>query len=257
MDLIKKRILFSDLDDGFVKFKINLNQKYDVLGLMTDLNFGEYVITTDTRSYPVENNNSIQSNTLLFGSYSTEELAENFIQGGKIDALTDSKSHMVKSYSANEPYKIGLDIDKSTYKNYNGDTVDGVTRVTNVNGDELTYVVEGNNDSFLGTDEQNDGLLFIDNPIDGFNSNNAEINENMSTKVRYLGNGWNNANSSMSAQIQEEYLIGIINPPEVNNEIFIERGATNILERHLRLSEIETLDHLERYGNGYYNINRD
>lgn len=257
MELIKKKILFSELANGSVNFKVNINQTYDVLGLMSDMVFGEYTIETNSTSFPVDGDEQIQSTSLAFGSYQFSELSEFFKQGGKIEALTDSKSYMVKSYSAQEPYKLNFDIDKETYQDYNGTTINGVNRVTNIDGDELTYAIKGNNDQDIGTDDQNGGLLFTDNPIDGFESNNAVVNELMTTKVRYLGNGWNDANSSLTPQIQEEYLIGIISPPEVNNEIFIERGATNVLERHLRLSEIETLDHLERYGNGYYNINRD
>jgi hypothetical protein len=87
--------------------------------------------------------------------------------------------------------------------------------------------------------------------------NNAEINEKMTTTIQYMGEGWNFENTTISPQIQEEYLIGIISQPEVESDVFIDRGVVSVLDTHLRLSEIESLDHLERYGNGFYNINRD
>jgi hypothetical protein len=53
---------------------------------------------------------------------------------------------------------------------------------------------------------------------------------------------------------KEEYLFGIISPPEVQSDVFIDRGITTIFEKHLKLSEITNLDELARYGKGFYNL---
>jgi hypothetical protein len=55
----------------------------------------------------------------------------------------------------------------------------------------------------------------------------------------------------LSASIKEEYLFGIISPPEVENQVFIDRGVVSIMDMHLRLSEIKDLGQLSRYGNGF------
>ena len=48
--------------------------------------------------------------------------------------------------------------------------------------------------------------------------------------------------------------MGLVFPPKVSNELFIERMSVAVFERHSRLSEIKTLDGLIEYRNGYYNI---
>ena len=48
--------------------------------------------------------------------------------------------------------------------------------------------------------------------------------------------------------------MSISEPPKVEEEIFIERQETSVFERHLRMGEIKTLEQLEEYKNGYYNI---
>ena len=54
--------------------------------------------------------------------------------------------------------------------------------------------------------------------------------------------------------IKEEAKMGLVFPPKVSNELFIERMNVAVFERHSRLSEIKTLDGLTDYRNGYYNI---
>lgn len=54
--------------------------------------------------------------------------------------------------------------------------------------------------------------------------------------------------------IKEEAKMGLVFPPKVSNELFIERMNVAVFEKHSRLSEIKTLDGLVDYRNGYYNI---
>ena len=233
MEIIKKKISLRDIAQRSVNFKLMLQQDIDNLGIMTDMEY-------DT-SNPIRD-------TILSDWYK---------QAGVIKAVTDSKLNRVQSYDSTEPYKKDFDIDKEEYRNYKNEIIDGVDRVTNIDGDEITYVIGGNRDSKLGTEEQVSGFLFIDNPKNGLELNNAIGNENMTTSIQYVGEGWNSTNISLEPQIQEEYLLGIINQPEVKSDVFIDRGSVSVLDKHLRLSEIESLDHLTRYGNGFYNINRD
>ncbi len=76
------------------------------------------------------------------------------------------------------------------------------------------------------------------------------------TIVNYIGQGWNQTNTSLAAITKEEYLFGIVSRPEVENDVFIDRGQTNVMDLHLRLSEITNMEELVRYGNGYYKINK-
>jgi hypothetical protein len=61
---------------------------------------------------------------------------------------------------------------------------------------------------------------------------------------------------SLSALTKEEYLFGIISPPEVQSDVFIDRGITTVMDKHLRMSEIKNLGQLSRYGNGFYNLTK-
>jgi len=245
MEIIKKKILASDLLKGNVHMKIQLNQKIDDLGISSDMPYGSYSLYRKN------------GNELLFGHYTSSDLLKHYSQGGTITYITDSKLQSVKSYDADIPYKKDLDMNVESYLNYKNVTVNGVDRVTKIDGDEITYVTGTEKNAKIGTTGQTTGILYIDNPTDGLQSNNADINENMITKSQFQSEGWNGTNTSLDPEVREEYLFGIINTPEVQSDVFIDRGAVSVLDTHLRLSEIESLDHLVRYGNGYYKINRD
>jgi len=60
--------------------------------------------------------------------------------------------------------------------------------------------------------------------------------------------------SQNTFDIKEEAKMGLVFPPKVTNELFIERQSSGVFERHSRLSEIKTIDGLINYRNGYYNI---
>jgi F0F1-type ATP synthase membrane subunit a len=51
-------------------------------------------------------------------------------------------------------------------------------------------------------------------------------------------------------------LFGIISRPEVESDVFIDRGTISVMDYHLKLSEIKNLGQLTRYGNGFYKINK-
>jgi hypothetical protein len=176
-------------------------------------------------------------------------------QGGMVTGLTDSKLTIVKSYNRDNPYVIDFDVDKNTYVNFTGESIDGVSRVTSLSG-PTGYTIDGNNDSFIGTTAQTSGILYND-----YKERRKIINNDTGDEVfipkttfQYQSEGWNETNTSLSAITKEEMYLGIVSPPEIQNDVFIERGVTTVLEPHLRLSEVESLEHLQLYGNGYYNL---
>lgn len=159
-----------------------------------------------------------------------------------VSGFTDSRAEDVQSYDKNQPYKLGFDMASETYTNYTGGTVSGVSRVTSTNPSAFTYVFDvDKNDANIGTKNQKDGLLFID----GQNSN---------AYMSYIGQGWNETNTSLSALTKEEYLLGIISRPEIESDVFIDRGIVTIYEKHLKMSEITNLAQLSRYGGRYFNL---
>lgn len=173
-----------------------------------------------------------------------------------ITAYTDTRIEDVRSYAALNPYRTGFDVNTETYTNYEGVSINGVDRIKSM-GEPKIYVFDTTNDANLGTDSQVSGFLF--NDFTG-STRNVIIDGQTSvidvTTVRYIGEGFNETNTSLSALTKEEYLFGIISPPEVQNDVFIDRGVTMVMDMHLRLSEIKNLRGLESYGNGYYKLNK-
>ncbi len=55
---------------------------------------------------------------------------------------------------------------------------------------------------------------------------------------------------------RNEHFLGFIDDPQVYSDIFVERGKQGVLEKNLRLGEIDNMDELEIYGNGYFKIRK-
>jgi hypothetical protein len=53
---------------------------------------------------------------------------------------------------------------------------------------------------------------------------------------------------------KNEYLMNVIFDPEVQSDLFIERGKNSALERVERLGEIDSVGDLENYGYGFFNF---
>ena len=185
-----------------------------------------------------------------------KELDDYWAYGSKVSGFTDSKKTDVRSYDKTQKYITGFDVNKDTYTNYVGATINGRTRITQQITSATTYVFDANNDVNIGTENQTTGIRYIDytgqtrGVVDEFG-----IGRSLPlTTMDYIGEGWNETNTSLSALTKEEYLFGITQPPEVYSDVFIDRGDTTVFEKHLRLSEVESLEHLERYNNGFYRL---
>ncbi len=275
MELIKRKILLESSTDrnynsptyGTVtatSFYINvmITQNADDMGMFTDINFlpnyiGNYTPVDYT---PLIQKLSASGITFPFMSGVTPSVALTGVSmtarvtgmsvsdyynytNKVVTGQTESRVEDVRAYSSLQPYSLNFDTNTETYINYTGGTVNGVDRVTSL-GNPFVYVFGADiNDTNIGTINQKNGLLYRD--ITGTTNN---------TTISYVGEGWNQTNTSLSALTKEEYLFGIISKPEVKSDVFIDRGITTIFEKHLKLSEISNLGELMRYGKGYYNI---
>ena len=179
---------------------------------------------------------------------------------GHITGHTNDKLNQVKSYDEDNPYIPNLVFENVTYDNYLGNSVtSGVTTVTTLS-EPITYVMDGAsvpafNASILGTPSQATGLQYQSysgSSYSIFEAGTLQIKPR--TDFRYVGEGWNETNVDLSANASMDYLLGIVSPPEVQSDLFIERGETTVMEEHLRLGEIKGLDALLDYGNGYYRV---
>lgn len=170
---------------------------------------------------------------------------------------TDSKIDDVRSYKRNVPYIAGFNINEESYLDYQGNnTIDGVNRVTNI-GEPKVYVFDAIDDLTIGMPNQTTGIQYKDFSASTINGNLVPAGIDLpTTTFRFISEGWNQTNTSLSALVKEEFLFGIISRPEVENDVFIDRGVVPVLDYHLRLSEIKNLGQLQQYGNGYYRIDR-
>ena len=291
MEVVKRKILLEDSTDRSYNspkwgvmtadtFYMNvfLTQSVDDMGLFTDMEYFpantsnptpvDYTILrqklslsglsfpfmTGTTQYITGTTTEFEQITLRLPQ-NTESNYYNSI-GLRVTGATDSKIEDLKSYDSADRYKIGFDMEAGTYTNYNNVDIDGVSRVVSTS-DPKIYVFDTLNDNNIGTPNQVYGILYND-----YSGSNRTVviegrqNNIPLTTFSFIGEGQNETNTSLSALTKEEYLFGIISPPEVKNDVFIDRGVISVLEPHLRLSEIKNLGELSRYGNGYYNLTR-
>jgi hypothetical protein len=57
-----------------------------------------------------------------------------------------------------------------------------------------------------------------------------------------------------SAMTKNEALLNVVSDPEVQSDIFIERGKNSALERVERIGEVDNIGDLENYGYGFFNL---
>lgn len=55
---------------------------------------------------------------------------------------------------------------------------------------------------------------------------------------------------------RNENFLGFVDDPTVFSDIFVERGKQGVLEKTLRLSEIDNVSELDIYGNGYFRVRK-
>jgi hypothetical protein len=55
---------------------------------------------------------------------------------------------------------------------------------------------------------------------------------------------------------RNEHFIGFIDEPTIYSDIFVERGKQGVMEKNLRLGEIDNIGEVGIYGNGYFNVRK-
>lgn len=189
--------------------------------------------------------------------YKNKTLSNYFTNNIIVSGLTEDRLENFSSYgyTGNTKYIPDFDLEKGPYFNYINLPVNGITRIISINDfNPIVYTEDGDlNDPNLGTMLQKDGILFKT-----YSATTRPDTDNgiPITQMYYHGQGVNKTNSSLSALTIEEYLLHITETPKVQNELFIDRGATTVIQSHLQLGEISSLGDLINYGNGYYNILR-
>ena len=194
-------------------------------------------------------------------------LSEYFKRGASISGLTSDRLEIVQSYDTSIPYKLNFDMEKGSYLNYENTTVDGVSRVIGItnnliaipttNLNIINYVLDASlSDTLLGTPNQIHGIFLKTHSESPrvVQAADGTIIRIPKTEIFYRSQGFNITNGLLTPIFKEEYLFGITNTPEIQNDVFIDRGRNTILQRHLQMGDITNNAELVNYGNGFYKI---
>mgnify|MGYP003331326759 FL=1 len=55
---------------------------------------------------------------------------------------------------------------------------------------------------------------------------------------------------------RNEHFLGFVEEPRIYSDLFVDRGKQGVVEKNLRLGEIDNLGELSVYGNGYFKIRK-
>ena len=186
-------------------------------------------------------------------------------KGIDVSGYTESRIENSHSYGfiGDSRLIVGRNVKVEPYYNFTGGTVDGVSKViVNSNKNPLIYTEYAHNgDAYYGNilpPYQDNGILFMS--VTATTSENYsiidEFGESSITKMFYKGQSFNLTNVRLYAATRQEYLLYITSPPKVVSDVFIERGGISVMPIHGQLAEINTLEQLEKFGNGFYKITK-
>jgi len=69
-----------------------------------------------------------------------------------------------------------------------------------------------------------------------------------------VGGVWNEHEAIDGKVYKKEYLNHISEEPKIDVDVEFDRGAAAAFENHFKLSECNTMEDLENYGNNYFNL---
>lgn len=218
--------------------KVFLTQNIDDMGIFTDQEWVRapgpisYTLITSlypsfTPSSPILGNPSDRS--IKFIARFNGQTANNFYAaGGLIKAITDDKLFSVTTYVTNTPLIQGLNL--SIYPEF----FTGVD-VGGLQSNFTAYTIDALTGNTTGT-----GLHYRT-----YNYDMAIYNSTVNayfympyTEVTYKSEGWNSSNTTLSAITKQEIYFGIVFPPKVENNVFIDRGTVSVFEQHSRLRSL-------------------
>jgi hypothetical protein len=138
-----------------------------------------------------------------------------------ISGTTSHKLDLISTYSGTQPFVIGFK---------------GVTNIT------------------YNTDGSINQIFYTIGDINYITTYQISSTEGSSFPTSFYTFSTGSQEVTTSPSIKEEVKMGVVFPPKINNDLFIERMSLAVFERHSRLATINNIGALEEYRNGYYNI---
>jgi hypothetical protein len=104
--------------------------------------------------------------------------------------------------------------------------------------------------TYWGPDANNTYVAYTINGVDYYDYPNG------TTLYVIESSGFTENDLILSALTKNEALINVIDQPEVQSNIFIERGKMSALEYIQRLGEVDNVGDLTKYGYGFFNVEK-
>jgi len=280
MDIIKKTILIEDftsrdeksysaITGDTIYFNIFLSQNIEDIGVFTSIYFDGNLDVDNPPNYKILTN-KLTNLGILFpfmsgGVPPTVTLSDDrqlYLRvSGKPDTgyytsqiftvtgITDNKLNTTQSYDNTNKYVVDFNLSDDQGKYYTGISSISV----NSTGYTLSAIVDPSNPNkfIAGT-----GISYISNSDSTVPVivNDDITNDVLLALFSFKGEGWNVNNITNKPIVKEEKYLGMVDLPEIDNDIFIDRGVTSVSETHLRLSDVRSVGHFDIYNNGFYNI---
>lgn len=109
--------------------------------------------------------------------------------------------------------------------------------------DSYSGITMGSTDVGKYTGYTIDGLFYMDYE-DGY------------THITGLTSSFQHEETYNGMITRNEHLIGFVEEPTIYSDIFVERGKQGVLERNLRLGEIDSTGEIEIYGMGFFSVKK-
>lgn len=174
-----------------------------------------------------------------------------------ITGNTTHRLNLVRTYDATNPYQVGINGVTSVTTNSLGEDV----IVYEINDIEYTTIIreKAENVSQVVGSTNSSTSLNLNSPINSTKSYIPNVGDRFQkdipypTTFRFVSQPINEDDYFI---FKDEVKMGVVFTPKVEEEVFIERQRLTVFESQARLSEIYSLESLEGYNNGYYNVTK-
>lgn len=236
-EYVNKNDKYGEIDKSFIYLKIYISQTIENIGLFTNEEF-------------IPSDEYINSSPDVFLREAGVGI-ENYYTYDQhlISGVTESQLDQLATYNQNNPFVEGLNMSNTPSIEFSG--------VLSITDNSIIYVIGGEVDS-SGNYVENTGIVYETYDYTRIVQNNITgvFREIPYTTFKYYNKGIRDYNTTLSGLIHEEKYLNVIEPERIDNEIFIDRGTVNVFEKHLKMSEIDSVGQLERYGQGIFNVKK-
>lgn len=139
------------------------------------------------------------------------------------------------------------------YTNNTGYTPSGFTYLSIGKSRISEKKLYGSNNYSGVTTGTTEGLIYSAYTIDGLYYRDFS---NGYTSITGTTSGYSKEEVYNKILTRNEHFLGFIEDPIIYSDIFVERGKQNVMEKNLRLGEIDSTGEIDIYGNGYFIVRK-